>query len=216
MKLPFSKINADELMLLPRVALAEDSKSDVDTRSNANYSLLTSVVDCGISYNRSHLHVLPPLSVPSSPSLCSTSGQLLNLFVTVLQEMANMYTEHKVIKTNQRGKKQERLMGIDGTKIYNNKFGSGGEDVGVVCARMRCPRADELCGLVCVRETGTKVHRPFRLLSEVVSIEIMQQDPRCFRVTFRDKTGIEVREYQAETKTDCAQIVAKIQFLTSQ
>jgi len=37
------------------------------------------------------------------------------------QETACTYSEYKVVKTNERGRKQKRIMGIDKTTIYNKK-----------------------------------------------------------------------------------------------
>lgn len=103
------------------------------------------------------------------------------------REFAREYTEYKVIKTNQWGKKQERIMGIDGEKIYNKNATGGSDDV----------------------------HRPFRLISEVLSIELVPNQPRCFRIAFRDKHGTEAREYAADSKIEAEKIVGKVNLLKS-
>lgn len=54
-----------------------------------------------------------------------------------------------------------------------------------------------------------QVRRAFRSIDEVVSAEVLA-DKRAFRLVFVDK---EERCYEAETRVDCAQIVAKINFL---
>lgn len=35
------------------------------------------------------------------------------------QAVAHQYAEYPVVKVNQRGKKQRRILGVDGEKIYN-------------------------------------------------------------------------------------------------
>jgi len=125
-------------------------------------------------------------SFPSVASIALTPAQF-----TFTKETAFQYNEYRVIKTNARGKKQKRLMGVDGTRIYN-------------------------------KQGGLNVRVPHRLISSVHSVEVLS-DPMCFAIVFDDSgggsfTGVlptkeERREYRTETQVDCAEIVAKIQFL---
>jgi len=57
------------------------------------------------------------------------------------------------------------------------------------------------------------VHRQFRLVREVLSVEVLAGNPKAFRIIYRDKNGSETRDYEAETKLDAQQIVAKINAL---
>jgi len=137
--------------------------------------------------NTEELTLLPRVSldddlktIPETEILSSVSSRPLS------REEAVLYQEFKVVKTNQRGKKQERIMGIDQEKIYNkNPLGSNQDDV----------------------------HRPYRLISEVASVEVLVDQPRCFRLTFKDKSGTEVRDYEADSRVVAQQIVSKIKFL---
>lgn len=108
--------------------------------------------------------------------------------VVFTHALAHQYTEFIVVKTNQRGKQQKRVLGIDGNQIYN-----------------RNPNSLNLMG----QRIAIDVYRASRLISEVLSCE-MKFDKRSFRIRFRDE---EARDYEAETRVDCAQIVAKINFL---
>jgi len=47
----------------------------------------------------------------------------------------------------------------------------------------------------------------------VVSVEVLPDQPRCFRLTFKDKSGMEMREYEADSRVVAQQIVAKIKYL---
>jgi len=79
-------------------------------------------------------------------------------------------------------------MGIDGTRIWN-------------------------------KEGKLNVRHPFRLITTVHSCEVLP-DPFCFSIVFEEepkmglgKNELVKREYRTDTQVDCAEIVAKIQFL---
>jgi len=103
------------------------------------------------------------------------------------QETACTYSEYKVVKTNERGRKQKRIMGIDKNTIYNKKNQSG--------------------------ESIFNVHKDQRLISTCSSCSVIKNKPRTFQIAYREKNQIISREYEAETKMECAEIVAKINFL---
>ena len=97
-----------------------------------------------------------PIVVIKSFSKKHTPSQIIPIGIV----QASMYEEFEVIKINSRGMKQERILGIDQMKIYNYDldFRKEKKEVGFL---------SKIFGNN--EETGTK--RPYRLISEVRSIE---------------------------------------------
>jgi hypothetical protein len=107
-------------------------------------------------------------------------------------ESASTYSEYRVIKTNERGKRQLRVLGIDAVKIYNKHVTKNGH-----------------------RRRIMEVMRAYRTIKCVSSVIIHPENALCFTIYFREKGKIISREYEAETKMECAEIVAKIRFLAN-
>jgi len=120
------------------------------------------------------------------------------------KETAMAYSEYKVIKTNTRGKKQKRILGIDATNIYNMHEKSTTKSK-IIGRRSSFEKAGAAGG----------VAHPFRPISTVVQCEVMQEDPQSFKIVFRDPAtnSLKMLQYQTETKMECAEIVAKIEYL---
>jgi len=57
------------------------------------------------------------------------------------------------------------------------------------------------------------VQKKSRAMNTVVSCEVVGGRPQCFRISFHEGKKIVTREYETETKMECGEIVAKIQFL---
>src|SRR5258708_2430400 len=74
-----------------------------------------------------------------------------------------------------------------------------------------------LCGIRLLRHLRGRreqqVHKKQRPVISVSSCSIVKHKPRTFQIAFREKGGIVSREYEAETKMECAEIVAKVNFL---
>jgi hypothetical protein len=104
------------------------------------------------------------------------------------EAMANAYQEWNVVKKNKFGRKQERVFGVDGKKIYNSKRGQlrGGNQTGV--------------------------QRAERNISTIVKLDILPADPKTFRITWMDDRDVYNIEYTCETTRECAEIVAKINY----
>ena len=102
---------------------------------------------------------------------------------------ANAYQEWNVVKKNKFGRRQERIFGVDGKKVYNSKRGQyrGG--------------------------VATGVHRAEREISSIVKNEVLASDPKTFRITWLDDKDLYNIEYTCETERDCAEIVSKIKFI---
>jgi len=97
--------------------------------------------------------------------------------------------EWKIIKTNRNGKRQERVLGIDGSKIYNSK------------------RLDKQRVLASSQVT----HRERDIL-EVKTIEISGNDNKSFKIKYKEASKGE-HEYTCETQQQCQEIVGKVQFI---
>jgi hypothetical protein len=96
-----------------------------------------------------------------------------------------VYQEWPIVKKNKFGRMQERMLGIDESKIYNAK-----------------------------RDGATSVvHRAQRDISTVRKVEALSEDNRGFRITFEDDGEINDIEYFCESVRDRAEIVAKINYL---
>lgn len=106
-----------------------------------------------------------------------------------------MYEEFEVTKINSRGMKQARILGIDQMKIYNydSDLRKEKKEVGFL---------SKIFGNN--EETGTK--RPYRLMSEVKSIEEMEGG---VRIEFVDKKI----DYLVENEESREQILKKVRFL---
>lgn len=100
-----------------------------------------------------------------------------------------------VIKTNSRGRRQKRIMGIDRDKIYNKELGSKIHST-------------------FFGDAGVK--RKYRLISDVVKAEV--DSGFTFRVLYRDidTNAIVFYQYDAIDEFECCKIVAKIEFLRRQ
>ena len=108
---------------------------------------------------------------------------------------ASSYEEFTVIKVNSMGFEQERILGIDQTKIYNY-------DKSYRREKREPSFFDKLWGLN--EETGTK--KPFRLVSDVVSIEKLEKG---LLVVYREKSIVYlVREGEVRDR-----IYRKLKFL---
>ena len=104
------------------------------------------------------------------------------------ESTAVMLQQWNIIKKNKLGSKQERIMGIDGKCVYNS-------------------RRDQRPG------TGVKV--PYREISTIQSVEVLE-DKITLRINWKeDKGGWYAIEYMCQNERDCAEIKSKIQFLIS-
>ena len=99
---------------------------------------------------------------------------------------AVMLQQWNVIKKNKLGSRQERIIGIDGKCIYNSK-------------------RDQRPGM------GVKV--PYRDISLVHSIEVLE-DNLTFKINWKEeKNPIYSIEYCCHNERDCAEISAKLKYL---
>ena len=103
---------------------------------------------------------------------------------------AVVYQEWNVTKKNKFGRKQERVLGVDGKKVYNS-------------------RRDKYS------RSSAGVHRAQRHISSIRKVEILDNDRRTLRITWEDEREVYDIEYTCDTKRDCVEIAAKILFLIS-
>ena len=87
------------------------------------------------------------------------------------------------------GKRQHRMFGIDRHKVYNKHVNTAGHR----------------------RRISFEVTRAYRAIRSIASITAQSTQ---FTVVYHEKGGkLSSREYETETRIDCAEIVAKIRFL---
>jgi len=125
------------------------------------------------------------------------SGSELGIVIFPDKETAAEYKEFEVFKFKSR-LKQRRIMGIDVTRIYN-KPPNDNFDFSI----------KELPSL------GT-VKRKYREMTDVVKAEpLPDKGPKTFHIVFRDleTNAIVPYVYEAMSERDCAEIVAKIEYL---
>ena len=107
-------------------------------------------------------------------------------------DSASAYSEYRVVKTNQRGKKQHRMFGIDRHKVYNKLVSAASGHR---------------------RRISFEVTRAYRSIS---SIHAITQDdtPQHFTIVYEERGGkLTSRQYETETRMECAEVVAKVRFL---
>lgn len=105
---------------------------------------------------------------------------------------AYAFQEWNVIKKNRFGRKQERVFGIDGKRVYNSKRGQRN---GVVY--------------------GTGVLRAEREITNIKNVEILRADLKTFRIKWIDDKDTYDIDYTCENTRHAAEIVAKINYLLS-
>jgi len=104
---------------------------------------------------------------------------------------ATQYKVYDVIKINKYGHRQERVMGIERDKIYN-----------------QIPKRDK--GFLPSRTTKKTV----RYIEDVDKVEIMEDNPTHFRIEFSEgNTKTHTTHYEAKSKREAAEIVARIKYL---
>ena len=107
-------------------------------------------------------------------------------------DSAGAYSEYRVVKTNQRGKRQHRMFGIDRHKVYNKLVSK--------------PAGHR-------RRISFEVTRAYRPISSIHSITADDR-PQHFTIVYEEKGGkLTSRQYETETRMECAEIVAKVRFL---
>mmetsp|Transcript_2087 Transcript_2087/g.7618 ORF Transcript_2087/g.7618 Transcript_2087/m.7618 type:complete len:610 (-) Transcript_2087:176-2005(-) len=99
------------------------------------------------------------------------------------------FREWNVVKRNELGRRQERVLGIDGTKIYNTK-------------------RDHKSARI------TATQRPFHLLSNILRVTILDSDPSrsSVEIVYVEASRHLARSYTLESAYDAAHVAAKIKY----
>lgn len=100
---------------------------------------------------------------------------------------AAVYQEWNVVKKNKFGRMQERMLGIDGSHLYNSRRLGQGSKSGVAHA--------------------------MRDINTVVSVHAVVGEPLSFRVTFQDDREIYDIVYSCDNKRECFEIISKLRYL---
>ena len=109
---------------------------------------------------------------------------------TSIDVTAAVYQEWNVVKKNKFGRMQQRVIGIDGQKIYNSKRENGNRNT-------------------------SSVSRAQRDISTIRKVEILEDDTRAFRISYKEDEEVFDIDYFCDTFHECAEIVAKISYLVS-
>lgn len=113
------------------------------------------------------------------------SGKMDVNNIVITDATANAYQEWNVIKKNKFGRKQERIFGADGRKVYNAKRGQLKSTAGV--------------------------QRAEREIATIKKIEILDER-QTFRITWMDERDQYNIEYICDSPRECAEIVTKIKY----
>ena len=108
--------------------------------------------------------------------------------IVYTEATVSVYQEWNIVKKNKYGRKQERVIGIDGKKVYNSK-------------RDKYSR------------NPTGVQRAQRDISSIRKIEKVTGDSRTFRIIWEQGREVVDIEYTCETPQHCGEIVSKISYL---
>lgn len=90
-----------------------------------------------------------------------------------------------MVKKNKFGRMQERVLGIDGHKVYNTKRDS----------------------------QSSAVSRAYREIATIRRVEMVENELLVLRITFVDERDTYDVEYTCETPRACAEIIAKLNHL---
>jgi hypothetical protein len=125
----------------------------------------------------------------AASSAAAAAGDSEGAFVFT-EATANAYKEWNVVKKNKFGRRQERIFGVDGKKVYNAKRGQ-------------------------LKGTQSGVQRNQRDISTIVKIDILPSDLKTFRITWAEDRDMINIEYTCDTSREAQEIVAKIKFLVN-
>jgi hypothetical protein len=135
----------------------------------------------------------PPLP-PTTPTSHEEMQFLVHaLYARVTAASASEYSEWRVIKTNSKGKRQERWMGLDRHNIHNRA----------------APKAKEKTGLF----SGLGVSRETRPVLSILHCAVAPDSLRCFSISYKNDDRVDTRLYEVDTPLACAEIVAKLRYL---
>lgn len=106
--------------------------------------------------------------------------------VVVTNQLAPMYQEWLVVKKNKYGLRQDRIFGVDGTKVYNMKRGH--------------------------TRANPDVQRAEREISAIRKVDILD-DRKTLRISWNDERDVYDIDYTCANHVECGELVAKLLFL---
>ena len=106
--------------------------------------------------------------------------------LVVTNQIAAMYQEWLVVKKNKYGLRQERIFGVDATKVYNMKRGH--------------------------TRANPDVQRAEREISAIRKVDILD-DRKTFRISWSDERDVYDIDYTCVNNVECGELVAKLLFL---
>jgi len=112
------------------------------------------------------------------------------------------YVEFRVVKTNSKGKKQLRVLGIDKHNLYNKPIAEAQDG-------SRVKFTSNLISSFLNKDTVSRASRPISSIS-CCSVDAIRSS--CFNIQFRDNMKLVIRQYEAESNDDATRIVDLIQY----
>ena len=110
---------------------------------------------------------------------------------------AKKLQEFEIIKINYRGKRQKRILGIDGYAVYNDKV----------------PNREKSKRFAFIKKMfkSSEVKKSSRPLTSIKAVE--RAGDRNFRIIFFDEKKNKTINYESITSDQCSEILAKLEYL---
>lgn len=126
---------------------------------------------------------------------------------------AAQHQEFFVTKINRRGKKQQRVFGIDGYNIYNYKSKKMLGDPNLPDPYVKKHSASSSTSFISnfLQKKLFNVKRKTRPINSID--EVKKIDLKTFSITFNDKKEKKMLIYECQTADNCSEILAKLNFL---
>lgn len=118
------------------------------------------------------------------------------------------YKEYEVIKYNSRGKKQERVLGIDQLCLYNLTKTQAQQELRQRETRNRSILRSKIEGLL-----YSVTQEPEIPIAKLCNVRQIDNQRNCFEIEFKQEGEIKKKLYEASNYTIAAEIVAKIRKL---
>lgn len=121
---------------------------------------------------------------------------------------AAKHQEFYVTKINRKGKRQSRIFGIDGNNIYNCAAKKG-QDINTGSTTFKKKESSFISSFL-----PSKLFNVKRDIRPINTIEdVRKMDLKTFSITYSDKNDRKQLVYECLTADNCAEILAKLNFL---
>lgn len=159
-------------------------------------------------------------SASGDPEEVKTEGQRKEEDFLFGNVSAAKYQEFNVVKINKRGKKQVRVLGIDGFNIYNIRkkkakedpiMGSSFQGSNAVGSVEKKKSSSFIAGFLSKKLLGDK--RKERSINSIIEIKKLRDNPLAVEIVFAEKTSNKGIVYECLSVDNQSEIIAKITFI---